>query len=382
MSRAPALQVELRPRAKDDPTPWLLNIHGSWAKNGRRTRHRFPTKIAGNQFLHEHKKWLADYLSHRTELTVEQKEDAVKALRIGAPYGATLEAAMVEHVDRLKVAADSITLTDLVEALLTDRESKGKRARYLATLKFSLRRWARTFPCEKISEITPEAVETWLKKTTSSPGSWNNERRMIGVALSYAIKIGRLDQSIIKRVDRATVEDAPVEILTVEQCSALLKAANGTPALAMVCFGLFAGIRPAEIERLEWGEVRAGEIRISGATSKTASTGFVTLQPVLQAWLNEKKLVDMAFGRVVPDLYQGRMAMESARKRAGITVWPHDALRRCFASYHYAHFSSAESTARELRHRGTVMLFAHYRGLVTNADAAAYWNLTPANVLT
>jgi hypothetical protein len=56
--------------------------------------------------------------------------------------------------------------------------------------------------------------------------------------------------------------------------------------------------------------------------------------------------------------------------------WEIDCMRRTFCSYHLAKFQSASQTAMQAGHRESV-LFSHYRGLVSNQDADAFWNIFP-----
>jgi integrase len=143
-----------------------------------------------------------------------------------------------------------------------------------------------------------------------------------------------------------------------------------------IAIGAFAGLRPAEIERLDWREIRLDRnfIEVSAAKSKTASRRLVTIQPNLKAWL--EPLARKA-GHVTPP--NPRVKLDLSRKRAGIEHWPPNGLRHSFASYHLAHFKDAPATALQLGHSTTAMLFAHYREVVTPESASTYWELLPGN---
>jgi integrase len=67
---------------------------------------------------------------------------------------------------------------------------------------------------------------------------------------------------------------------------------------------------------------------------------------------------------------------EAARQAAGIISWPANALRHSFASYHLAHYQDAAKTALQLGHTESGTLFRHYRELVTQQEAAAFWNIS------
>lgn len=49
---------------------------------------------------------------------------------------------------------------------------------------------------------------------------------------------------------------------------------------------LFAGIRPAEVERLEWADIdmEGRTVRVSNVKSKTDLTRFIDMEDTLHAW--------------------------------------------------------------------------------------------------
>lgn len=83
--------------------------------------------------------------------------------------------------------------------------------------------------------------------------------------------------------------DAPPEIFSVEELIALLAAAQETEAdvLPMLVIGAFAGLRYAEIKRLDWSEVdlKRNFIEVKASKSKTARRRIIPIQPNLAAWL-------------------------------------------------------------------------------------------------
>jgi integrase len=164
-------------------------------------------------------------------------------------------------------------------------------------------------------------------------------------------------------------------ILSVEQARALL--VNATPELVpFFAIGLFAGLRRAELERLDWSEIdfESGLIQVTAEKSKTATRRFVTMQPNLRQWLLPLRQLK---GSVTPP-ENFRELFNQARVAAGITDWPENALRHSFASYHLAHFKNAASTALECGHTDSRVTFAHYRELVKPREAARVWKLAPS----
>ena len=68
--------------------------------------------------------------------------------------------------------------------------------------------------------------------------------------------------------------DRPPEIFTVDELRALLEAAQRTQpsVVPMLAIGAFAGLRDAEIKRLDWNEVdlSRGHIEVKVAKAKSA----------------------------------------------------------------------------------------------------------------
>ena len=136
------------------------------------------------------------------------------------------------------------------------------------------------------------------------------------------------------------------------------------PYLAL---GLFAGVRPLEIERLTWDDVLDEYIEITAAKAKTRQRRLVSLSDNLKVWL--------ALGGDLP-IMNKRKRLARLLKIAQLT-WQPDVMRHSFASYHLAFHQSADKTAFELGHRDSKMLFAHYRELVTKEAAQSYWDIRP-----
>ena len=57
--------------------------------------------------------------------------------------------------------------------------------------------------------------------------------------------------------------------------------------LPMLAIGAFAGLRDAEIKRLDWSEVdqKRGHIEVKSSKAKSARRRIVEMQPNLREWL-------------------------------------------------------------------------------------------------
>src|SRR5262249_822853 len=157
---------------------------------------------------------------------------------------------------------------------------------------------------------------------------------VILLAFNYAVDRGYATSNPAEKTAKAKERGGDIGILTVAQTARLLESA--TPEiLPYIAIGLFAGLRRAELERLDWNEIdfESNLIEVKAEKSKTAQRRFVTLQPNLREWLLPLR---KHRGNVTPEDFNKLFVQ--AREAAGIKEWPDNALRHSFASYHLAHF--------------------------------------------
>jgi integrase len=179
----------------------------------------------------------------------------------------------------------------------------------------------------------------------------------------------------VAHTTRAKETEGDIVILSVAQTAQLLEAASGE-TLPFWAIGAFAGLRRAEVERLDWAQVdfESGLIEVKARHSKTARRRLVTMQPNLCAWLAPYRAHRR--GSVCPGNL--RLRTEADRDRAGLREnWPNNALRHSFGSYHLAHFKDAPALALQMGNSPDV-IFRHYRELVKPKEAKRYWQIMPS----
>lgn len=135
---------------------------------------------------------------------------------------------------------------------------------------------------------------------------------------------------------------------------------------------LWAGVRPAELERLAWADIDWEEsvISLQPWHSKTGGCRHIQLYPVLRAWLWEHGVQQ---GGICPPNWSRRW--RCLRDAAGLTPWRQDVLRHTFASYHVKHFHDFARLQVDMGHRSAELLRTRYlsmRGL-TASIARRFW---------
>lgn len=289
-------------------------------------------------------------------------------------YGWTVADAIRFAVTHLRTLNQSVPLGDAVKEMIAAKVGAGRSERYCHDLRARLGRLTLSFEGRKIGEITSGELESFLAGLGLAAQTRNTFRRDCRTLWSFAEKRGWVSINAAARTERAKSIDKPPGILTPQQAAALLAASLDPDLCAFHAIGLFAGLRVAEINKLDWRNVdlESGLIEVSAANSKTRSRRLVPIQPNLRAWLEP---IAQICGPVVgQDLRDRHVA---ARKEAGITDWPTNAIRHSFVSYRLASSGNASQTALESGHSQTI-LFAHYRELVRPKEAVRYWKIEPS----
>ena len=189
--------------------------------------------------------------------------------------------------------------------------------------------------------------------------------------------------SAIARVK--TVGGAP-EIFTVDELTSLLEKAPTDLAPCLV-IGAFAGLRTAELLRLEWENVKLDRdyIEVTAKNAKSAKRRLITMSQNLRTWLepyagHSGKLWPPN-GNIAVAQTACHAACKRAKDAARLARWPQNGLRHSFASYHLAKHHNAAQLALEMGHVNASMIFAHYREVVTPEEAERYWLIFPSLVV-
>jgi integrase len=282
---------------------------------------------------------------------------------------------LADHLERVR--RHGITVAQLGQEVLEAKRRDGKAPAYLADLRKRLTRFCQDFGNRTAASIAVDELDTWLRDLPLSPKSRANYRANIGVLFSYAEQRGIIDRNPIPRTAKPKLIDRPPDIFTVDELRALLEAATriSPDVVPMLAIGAFAGLREAEIQRLDWHEIdlKRGHIEVKAAKAKSARRRIVPIQPNLAGWL--RPYAGMT-GRVVPA--GARKKLDRVRNQAGLARWPQNGLRHSFASYRLAAIHDAPRVSAELGHTSPQMLYSTYRELVLPEEAERYWKIGPA----
>ena len=316
----------------------------------------------------------------REAISLSQRElsDFITAKKKFAEHGKTINDAADFFLDYLqRVRRSGTTVAQLAEEVLDAKRKDGRSVKYIGMLRLYFKRFAQDFGDRPIAGITVEELDNWLRSLPGSPKTRADYRANIGVLFSYAAHRRMIDFNPVTFTAKPKLIDRPPEIFAVDELHALLEAAQREEpsVVPMLAIGAFAGLRDAEIKRLDWSEVdlARGHIEVKAAKAKSARRRLVPIQANLATWL--RPYIGLA-GLVVPESARGKL--DRVREAAHLTRWPKNGLRHSFASYRLAAIHDAPRVASELGHTTPQLLYSTYRELVRPEEAERYWQIMPA----
>ena len=350
--------------------PWLVDIR---VPGRKRKREFFPTKNAADVRAEELEIEFHNHGVTAASMPTHHRLDAMEALKILAPFGGTLADAARDFVSRQTFRNQSVTVPDLITRHIEAKAKANRSEEYLRDLRSRLIPFGLAFEEHLATDITQEGVQQYIDSLSVGPVSKNNVLRMLRNLFAVAIKLEKAQSNPVDGVDNLKTVSKPVSILTPEELKTWL--ANAPENLvAPLAIQAFAGLRTAEVLRLDWREVRIdrGHIEITAENAKSSRRRLVQITPNLAKWIRPRAQLS---GSVVP-LVSYREAKTDSWQQSFDRRQSND-LRHSFASYHLALHQDAAKTALELGHSTPTILFQHYRELVTQEDAKSYFAIEP-----
>jgi integrase len=371
---------------------WAKTANSKWSidglrnERGKRIRKFFPTREDADEWLRLRRSDLQNQGRAAMGLKDAQRVDAVKAIEILAPFGASLVDAARVFEARAKLLSRTVTFAELRAEVEAAKKADRKSTRHLGDLRSRLSVFGRAFDARPVATIETREIDDWLRSLQLSPTSRINFRKVLSVAFEFAVTRGYANENAVAKTARVAAADSTPGILKPEEVAALLAAADPAivPAIALAAF---AGLRDAEVARIKWDSIDlfGGHIKIGQSIAKTASRRIIPISDNLRLWLaphvKPEGLVRVARRlthlRYLAARAKGAEALETNGSPAtNLRHWPTNALRHSYASYRMAEVGNAATVAEECGNSVQV-LRKNYRELVTKAEAARWFAVTP-----
>ncbi|HEX5218811.1 MAG TPA: site-specific integrase [Verrucomicrobiae bacterium] len=346
-------------------------------------------------------------------MTKSEAMEYANAVQILKPLGVSMIGAATTVAECLKLVGGLIELGDaakkyaksykpttakrvsVVVAEMLEVKARDMSTAYVGDLKSRLNKFAADFERDTCN-ITTAEIQTWIDgKQKLSSQSRANYKRVLFTFFSFAIARGYASENPVKGIDPIKVRNGEVGIFTPLEITRLLSAAS-EEFLPVLAIGAFAGLRSAEIERLEWSDIQLTEkiIVVGRDKAKTASRRTVPISDNLSEWLSPyANCSGLVWKGTHEQFYDAQQQTAAATGvEADVTtntaktepiVWKANALRHSFISYRLADVKNAAQVALEAGNSPGV-INAHYKELVRPSDALAWFAVkpeSPRNVL-
>ncbi|MFP6896349.1 MAG: hypothetical protein VCA38_07090 [Roseibacillus sp.] len=238
-----------------------------------------------------------------------------------------LLAIVEDYLSRTRGLRDGVTVPEVAAELIDTKRQDGMSKDYLTQLSNTFGLFEKAFP-GPITLVRSEQIDGWLREGNLAPVTRNNRLTLVRLLFNFAKQRNYLPKSeateaeSLRKVKSGATE---TEIFEPEGFEKLLLAASRR-LIPLLAIGGFAGLRAAELSRLNWKAVNLerGIIQLRAGQAKTASRRIVPISDNLAAWL---ELVDRE-GMVIQDKDLFRQATALARKQG--LRWPRNVLRHSF----------------------------------------------------
>jgi len=300
--------------------------------------------------------------------------EALKCAERLRPFGKTLTDAVDYYLPYLQRVNTPKPLPELIQEVASEKRADGLEKPTIVDFEYRCRQFVQAFPERDVANISSDELEHWLRDRFTNPTSRNNARRAVVNLFNYAVRKKYIPSNPAAAIKKAKTTGGEIGILTPEQIATLLSYADST-ILPYFALAAFAGIRPEELLKMNWSDIRwkQGIIRIRAEISKVAASRNIRIEPNLMEWLHPYQL---ASGKIC--LPSWRRIFRETRIKAGLSEWPADCLRHSFGTYWLETHRNAPALALEMGNSVEVILRHYHKVLDEPSDAARYWEIKPS----
>jgi integrase len=286
-----------------------------------------------------------------------------------------------DWMKRNAVELPKISVPDAVAKLKVQTESDGKSKDRQVHLASHLGAFATSFNCD-VHTIAAKQVSDYLVALPFVARTKANHREDIGFFNRWLILRGYLAKGTdwLEGVQKYSLQKVgKITTFTADEMRSLIAAADAR-ILPFILIGGFAGIRHAEITRLDWQDIDLEEnfITVSAEISKTKIRRIVPIKPNLKSFLlplAKKK------GKVVTVSKISKMLRATASASDDDNLdWKRNALRHTYISARLAECNDEARVAYEAGNSPQIIR-SNYDARMRPAAAAEWFAIQPKDEL-
>lgn len=383
-----ARRVNFKP-FKTSSGSWRLNIPAKYSETGSRQQLFYRTQAEAKFASDKLKKEIEHHGTSAKAISPSLAESATIAATILQPYGiGIVEAANFYRSARMAEAA-SKPVTVAVKAWLDDMETR-LRGRTLTNYKQTSKRFE-SLGDKPLSAVTRDELQSIVAPpgmpATSAAGHYR-----VGMAFwNWCARRGWCEAAAFEKLERpAKGQRKKIEFFQPEAAAALLAAAEKhyPASVGMFAVGLFAGVRPVELTRLDPDLVTLDGIDVGADESKGESRRHITPCDALTAWLTRHPFTKVSNWDRVWDAVRRIAGWDVASEFVtdlGLELdpphrgsWPQDGMRHTCGTYHVARGVELAGMAYWFGHTGgEATLRRFYVGKATKKTALEFFSIRP-----
>lgn len=327
---------------------------------------------------------------HQTCLTEHQLRQAEAVYRTDPAVD--LEAAVKFYVAHHPAGRACPTVKQFVDEYLEDCRARRLRVRTVTDYRNRAQRLVEVIGDRPLNTVTSRELTKIIRQRGGSHYTQNGLRRVFSTLFSQAVKQDYLVNNPIEKIDAIKGEPPEPMILQLDGVKRLLAASMRCQAgatLPRLAVALFCGSRPSECARLRQSafDWNCNTLRISAEVAKKRSKRLIQLSDTAIGWLHPLRSSKLNWSRWDDDFREVRrlagfvynLKSEEQQNNTSLHPWCPDILRHTAISYWLAKHKDIGAASAWAGNTPDV-IHEHYRGLVSEADAEAYWSLTPESV--
>ena len=345
--------------------------------DGKRMREVFSSKEAAEAHAFKIRRQSTREGAAAFSLPASIRVEAQKAVDLLKEYrGETITKAVEFYITHNLRFRHAPPAGEVIKEFIAEREKLNQRERNLDDVRQRLHVFAKAFGDRKLADLNVEELATWLRDPAWGARSQIHYRRRVSMLYDYGIKHHYCEVNTAALLDNPETEDNEIECFSVEECGRILTHAQAAGCLPLVVLSLFAGLRRAEIVRLDWSNVSLAEltITVSSKAAKKRSRRVISINETAAVWLATCAKLN---GPVITVSKQSLDArIKNLVKLAELGRWRQNGLRHCFCTYHLAAGKDPVRTAYEAGNSAEVIKRC-YDALASAATAKRFWDLRP-----
>ena len=262
-----------------------------WVEAGKDKQKPFKTKSAAQELANAKLTELTELGSKHSEITDAERRavHAFRELMLNKPdhmKDVSLDDVVKAHGKSMERRFEPLTVEVVADRLLSMLKAEQKSESHITTLGYRLKPFIAEYGDRLAVNITTDIIDDYLTHADVGARTKKHYRVALSQMFKHAIKLKASDTNPVDDAMKPKPPPTKTGILKPSEVARLLSCSNDY-VLPAIAIHFFAGLRRAEIGRLDWSEVNLDErlIEVRSDKAKTAQRRLVPISDNLYEWL-------------------------------------------------------------------------------------------------